>query len=263
MRSDRKMGCRMAGAGARLMRWVVLAAVLLLVACGETASGTPAADDRDDGVFAERRSKLMAEIRASEREISEPVLAAVERVDRHRFVRPENVGEAYENRPLPIGEGQTISQPLVVAMMTEALGISPGDRVLEIGTGSGYQAAVLAEMGAEVYSVEIIPALAAWSEENLRGAGYNEIKQRTDDGYFGWEDEAPFDGIIVTAAPDHVPQPLIRQLREGGRMIVPVGPPGFYQTLWKIEQTTDGVVAENLGLVRFVPLTGEMSAEDP
>lgn len=246
-----------------MTRWVVLAVVLLLVACGESTSRTPPADDRDDGVFAERRSQLMVEIRASEREISEPVLGAVERVERHRFVRPENVGEAYENRPLPIGEGQTISQPLVVAMMTEALGISPGDRVLEIGTGSGYQAAVLAEMGAEVYSVEIIPALAAWSEENLRGAGYREIKQRTDDGYFGWEDEAPFDGIIVTAAPDHVPQPLIRQLKVGGRMIVPVGPPGFYQTLWKIEQTADGVVAENLGLVRFVPLTGEMSAEDP
>ena len=167
-------------------------------------------------MFAQRRSQLMSEIRASDREISEPVLAAVERVDRHRFVRPENVDEAYENRPLPIGEGQTISQPLIVAMMTEALGISPGDRVLEVGTGSGYQAAVLAEMGVKVYSVEIIPALAEWSEGNLRGAGYDDVEQRTDDGYFGWEDEAPFDGIIVTAAPDHVPQPLIRQLRVGG-----------------------------------------------
>ena len=252
----------MAGADARLVRSAVLVVLLLLSACGESASRTPVADGRDDGVYAERRSKLMAEIRASDREISKPVLAAVERVDRHRFVRPENVNEAYENRPLPIGEGQTISQPLIVGMMTEALDISPGDRVLEIGTGSGYQAAVLAEMGAKVYSVEIIPALAGWSEENLRGAGYKGIEQRTDDGYFGWEDEAPFDGIIVTAAPDHVPQPLIRQLKVGGRMIVPVGPPGFYQTLWLIEQTADGVVAENLGLVRFVPLTGEMSAED-
>lgn len=261
--ADRAMGRRMIRAGTLLAWGAVLILALLAAACGESASKTPAADGRDDGVYAERRSKLMAEIRASDRGISEPVLAAVERVDRHRFVRPENVDEAYENRPLPIGEGQTISQPLIVAMMTEALGISPGDRVLEIGTGSGYQAAVLAEMGAKVYSVEIIPALAAWAEENLRGAGYKDIEQRTDDGYFGWEDEAPFDGIIVTAAPDHVPQPLIRQLKEGGRMIVPVGPPGFYQTLWQIEQTAGGVVAENLGLVRFVPLTGEMSAEDP
>ncbi len=250
-------------AGALLLRCACLFLALLLVTCGESASRTPVADGRDAGVYAERRSKLMSEIRASDREISEPVLAAVERVDRHRFVRPENVSEAYENRPLPIGEGQTISQPLIVAMMTEALGISPGDRVLEVGTGSGYQAAVLAEMGATVYSVEIIPPLAEWAEGNLRGAGYDEIKQRTDDGYFGWEDEAPFDGILVTAAPDHVPQPLIRQLKVGGRMIVPVGPPGFYQTLWQIERAEEGVVATNLGLVRFVPLTGEMSAEDP
>ena len=254
----------MGRAGAFLLSCVVSVAALLALACGPSISRTPSVDGGDDYIHAERRSKLMAEIRASERGISEAVLAAVERVERHRFVRPENVDEAYENRPLPIGEGQTISQPLIVAMMTEALGISPGDRVLEIGTGSGYQAAVLAEMGAKVYSVEIIPALAEWSEENLRGAGYEGIEQRrTDDGYFGWEDEAPFDGIIVTAAPDHVPQPLIRQLKVGGRMIVPVGPPGFYQTLWLIEQTADGVVAENLGLVRFVPLTGEMSAEDP
>ena len=253
----------MAGAGARLAQCVLLAAVLLLAACGES-SGTSTPDDwAEDAVLADRRAELMSEIRASGREISEPVLAAVERVDRHRFVRPENVDEAYENRPLPIGEGQTISQPLIVAMMTEALDISPGDRVLEVGTGSGYQAAVLAEMGVKVYSVEIIPALAEWSEENLRGAGYDDVEQRTDDGYFGWEDEAPFDGIIVTAAPDHVPQPLIRQLRVGGRMIVPVGPPGFYQTLWEIEQTADGVVATNLGLVRFVPLTGAGSDEDP
>ena len=254
----------MAGAGSGLAQYVLLAAVLLLAACGASVSRTPGATDRaEDAVFAQRRAQLILEIRASGRQISEPVLAAVERVDRHRFVRPENVDEAYENRPLPIGEGQTISQPLIVAMMTEALDISPGDRVLEVGTGSGYQAAVLAEMGVKVYSVEIIPALAEWSEGNLRGAGYGDVEQRTDDGYFGWEDEAPFDGIIVTAAPDHVPQPLIRQLRVGGRMIVPVGPPGFYQTLWEIEQTADGVVATNLGLVRFVPLTGAGSDEDP
>ena len=253
----------MASVGRRLLRGAVLALALVTTACGELVSGMSGADDWDEQVFAERCVEMMSEIRASGHEISERVLEAVARVERHRFVRPGNVDEAYENRPLPIGEGQTISQPLVVAMMTAALDITPGDRVLEIGTGSGYQAAVLAEMSAAVYSVEIIPALAEWSEANLRRAGYAEVSQRTADGYFGWENEAPFDAIIVTAAPDHVPQPLIRQLKVGGRMIVPVGPPGFYQTLWQIERTTEGVVAENLGLVRFVPLTGEGSGEDP
>ena len=184
------------------------------------------------------------------------VLDAIRRVPRHEFVLPEYLDEAYENRPLPIGEGQTISQPLVVGMMTEALQIQPGHRVLEIGTGSGYQAAVLADLGAEVYSVEIIPSLVERALENLARAGYPNVQLQLGDGYYGWDEHAPFDGIIVTAAPDRVPQTLVEQLRQGGRLVVPVGPPGFYQTLWVIERREDGLHKTSLGPVSFVPFTG-------
>ena len=181
---------------------------------------------------------------------------AMRRVRRHEFVRPDYSDQAYENCPLPIGEGQTISQPFVVALMTEALRINPGDRVLEVGTGSGYQAAVLAEMGAVVWSVEIIPSLAEWARENLVRAGYPQVNLRTGDGYFGWEEHSPYDAIVVTAAPDHVPQALVDQLAVGGRLVMPVGPSGYYQTLWLMERTQDGVSSRNLGPVSFVPFTG-------
>jgi protein-L-isoaspartate(D-aspartate) O-methyltransferase len=162
---------------------------------------------------------------------------------------------AYADEPLPIGEGQTISQPYIVALMTETLHISKDSRVLEIGTGSGYQAAVLAEIAGEVYSIEIIESLAARAEETLKRLGYGNVHVKAGDGYRGWPEEAPFDAIIVTAAPDHVPQPLVEQLKVGGRMSIPVG--DIYQELMVITKTESGVVKKDALPVRFVPMTGE------
>jgi protein-L-isoaspartate(D-aspartate) O-methyltransferase len=184
------------------------------------------------------------------------VLAAMEKVPRHRFVPASEVTWAYDDRALPIGFGQTISQPYIVALMTELLQVRRGQRILEVGTGSGYQAAILAELTDEVYTVEIIPELARQAEERLRELGYANVRFRTGDGYYGWEDHAPYDGIIVTCAPDHVPPPLIKQLKDGGRLVIPVGPPGFYQSLWLVEKTGDKIVTREITGVVFVPLTG-------
>jgi protein-L-isoaspartate(D-aspartate) O-methyltransferase len=187
---------------------------------------------------------------------SPEVIRAMGTVPRHAFVPVEYLDQAYENHPLPIGHGQTISQPYIVALMTEALDLQPGEKVLEIGTGSGYQAAVLAECGAEVYSIEIIGALADEARAHLKATGYDRVHVRHADGYWGWPEEAPFDGIIVTAAPDHVPQPLLDQLKSGGILVIPIGPPGGYQELWRIERQANGDISSiSLGGVRFVPLT--------
>ncbi len=210
----------------------------------------PEAEDRS----AERLAMVTRQIEA--RGIEDLlVLEAMRAVPRHLFV-PEDLRKyAYDDHPLPIGYGQTISQPYIVAQMTEALGVGAGDRVLEIGTGSGYQAAVLAEMGIEVYTIEIVPELAGTAEAALRATGY-EVTTRTGDGYFGWEEGGPFDGIIVTAAPDHVPQPLMDQLGPGGVLVIPVGPIGAVQTLWRFTIAEDGdPMAESLGWVSFVPFT--------
>jgi protein-L-isoaspartate(D-aspartate) O-methyltransferase len=182
------------------------------------------------------------------------VLAAMRTVLRHEFVPRDQIGSAYSDRPLPIGFGQTISQPYIVALMTELVQVRPGDKVLEIGTGSGYQAAVLAELTDRVYSVEIVPQLASSVTGRLSRLGYTSVRVRDADGYFGWKERAPFDAIVVTAAPDHVPPPLIGQLAEGGRMVIPVGPPGNYQTLWRIRKEGGKVVSENVTGVIFVPL---------
>jgi protein-L-isoaspartate(D-aspartate) O-methyltransferase len=184
------------------------------------------------------------------------VLDAMRRVPRHLFVPEELIGQAYADHPLPIGYGQTISQPYIVALMTEKLELEPGDVVLEIGTGSGYQAAVLAEMGMKVYTIEIIPELAEQAADRLEALGYADVEVRAADGYWGWPEHAPFDGIIVTAAPDHVPQPLVEQLKAGARMLIPIGPIGAIQTLWRFVADESGeLIAENLGGVRFVPFT--------
>jgi protein-L-isoaspartate(D-aspartate) O-methyltransferase len=193
------------------------------------------------------------------------VIRAMQAVPRHLFV-PENlINQAYEDHPLPIGYGQTISQPFIVALMTQLLELDADDKVLEIGTGSGYQAAVLAEIGyLDVYSIEIVPELAAQAEKNLSIAGYQNIQLKQDDGYYGWEEYAPFDAIIVTAAPDHFPSPLAAQLKDGGIIVIPIGPPGWYQTLWKFTKSDENLVAENMGAVSFVPFTGEgISTQKP
>jgi len=183
------------------------------------------------------------------------VLAALRKVPRHLFVPPEEQGEAYNDYPLAIGHAQTISQPYIVAYMTEALELKPRDRVLEIGTGSGYQAAILAELVTEVYSIEIVEALAKEAEARLRRLGYSNVRIRAGDGYRGWPEAAPFDAIIVTAAPGHVPQPLVDQLREGGRMVLPLG--RWDQELVRLRRSRGEILRESLLPVRFVPMTGE------
>jgi len=183
-------------------------------------------------------------------------LRAMAKVPREKFVAKELQARAYEDRPLPIGYGQTISQPFIVAFMTQELKPKPTDRVLEVGTGSGYQAAVLAELVAEVYTIEIVKPLAESAEVRLRELGYKNVHVKAGDGYKGWREHAPFDAIIVTAAPDHVPQPLVEQLKEGGRMIIPVGKT-FAQELYLLEKR-GGVVKQTAVIpVKFVPLTRE------
>lgn len=184
------------------------------------------------------------------------VVAAMRAVPRHSFVPTRALGTAYRDFPLPIGYGQTISQPSLVAMMTALLELEAGDRVLEIGTGSGYQAAILRELTDEVYSVEIIPELAGIARGVLDRLGYGDIHLGWRDGYFGWAEHAPFDAIIVTAAPDHMPPTLAEQLvPEGGRMVIPIGPVGNVQTLWLVTREGDDVQMERILEVRFVPFT--------
>lgn len=226
-------------------------------------SGAPA---RAADPSAAPRQRMVEEVRAMAREtryetgrwsLDERVLAAMARVPRHRFVPPRLEADAYENRPLPIGHGQTISQPFIVALMTELLRVKPGDRVLEIGTGSGYQAAVLAELGTTVYTIEIVEPLGIAARDRLMALGYGKVEVRVGDGYHGWEEHAPFDAIMVTAAASHVPPPLVRQLKAGGRMVIPVGSPFLTQSLMLVEKKADGGTTSRQVLpVRFVPLTG-------
>jgi protein-L-isoaspartate(D-aspartate) O-methyltransferase len=216
------------------------------------ASAAPA----EDPAFALARERMVAgQIEA--RGVSDPAtLAAMRAVPRHAFVPVDYLEQAYADHPLPIGFGQTISQPYIVALMTELLGLEGGERVLEIGTGSGYQAAVLAEILDEVYTVEIVPELAEAARQRLDANGYSNAISRQGDGYFGWEAHAPYDAIIVTAAPDHLPQPLVAQLKEGARLVIPIGPVGGYQVLWKFVKEGADVKAYRVLDVSFVPLVG-------
>ena len=188
----------------------------------------------------------------------ERVLRAMRAVPRHRFVPAKLVRHAYADHPLPIGGGQTISQPYIVAAMTELAGLRPDDVVLEVGTGSGYQAAVLGELARQVYTIEILPELAASARKRLEDLGYANITVRAGDGYRGWPEHAPFDAIIVTAAPEEIPEPLLEQLKPGGRMVIPVGPTYAVQSLLLVEKDAEGVVRQrNVMPVRFVPLVRE------
>lgn len=185
------------------------------------------------------------------------VLEVMSRIERHLFVDKGLINRAYSDHPLPIDEGQTISQPYVVALMSEALGLKPADRVLEIGTGSGYQAAVLAEIVSEVYTIEIRKNLAEKSERLLKALGYKNVKIKYADGYYGWEGYAPFDAIIVTASSNHIPPPLIKQLKEGGRLIIPLGSTVYSQTLTLITKKKGELDIKQMGGVAFVPMVGE------
>jgi protein-L-isoaspartate(D-aspartate) O-methyltransferase len=189
------------------------------------------------------------------------VLDAMQKVPRHKFVPPAIIESAYSDNALPLALGQTVSQPYIVAYMTQALQLRGNERVLEIGTGSGYQAAVLAEIVPEVYTIEIIPELTERARATLGQLGYKNIYFRTGDGYQGWPEAAPFDAIVVTAAPDHVPQPLVAQLKPGGRLILPVG--RFEQELVVVEKTNSGTTRRSTIAVRFVPMTGRAQQGPP
>ena len=222
-------------------------------------------DDRFSQDLFEQARDQMVEDTIERRGVKDPaVLRAMRNVPRHEFVPAEYLDQAYDDHPLPIGYGQTISQPYIVAWMTELLELQPGEKVLEIGTGSGYQAAVLAEMGSiEVYSIEIVPELASSAAQRLQTLGYDNLNLKQADGYYGWSDQAPFDAVLVTAAPDHLPAPLVEQLSDGGRLVIPIGPPGGFQSLWKFVKTGEDLKAFNLGSVAFVPFTGEGVQQSP
>jgi protein-L-isoaspartate(D-aspartate) O-methyltransferase len=232
----------------------------LLLGSLATVAATAAQFPRD-ALMAERNFMVAEQI--ERRGVTDArVLAAMREVPRHLFVPEARRGESYEDWPLPIGEGQTISQPYIVALMTSLLEPEPGDKVLEIGTGSGYQAAVLSRLVREVYSIEILEPLGRQAERSLAAQGYRNVKLRIGDGYQGWPEEAPFDGIIVTAAaPSEPPRPLLDQLKVGGKMVVPVG--RFFQDLLVITKSADGIEKRTIIPVRFVPMTGEVQKHEP
>ena len=235
-----------------MRRGLRLAAALLGLGC--RVSAAEQGDAGDDATAAARVRMVRDQVEA--RGVRDPrVLAAMRKVPRHELV-PESVRDhAYEDRPLPIGEGQTISQPYVVAAMTEALELKGDERVLEVGTGSGYQAAVLAELCRQVYSIEIVPELAERARKDLARLGYANVEVRQGDGWRGWPEHAPFDAIVVTAAPNEVPPELIEELAVGGRLVIPVG--RYDQELVRIRKTPEGISREVLFGVRFVPMRGE------
>ena len=239
----------------RKIGFATLASFILLMVLTQCTNGKRVSESNPRGDFKAMREK-MVETQIKARGVKNPrVLSALLKVERHRFVPEENLNSAYSDHPLPIGEGQTISQPYIVALMTELLDLKGDEKVLEIGTGSGYQAAILAELSKEVYTIEIIESLASMSKKRLLELGYQNIQVKAGDGYLGWPEFAPFDAIIVTAAPDHIPKPLIEQLKEGGRMVVPVGT--HTQELKKIVKRSGKIETTDVIPVLFVPMTGE------
>jgi protein-L-isoaspartate(D-aspartate) O-methyltransferase len=240
-------------------RRLLVPAIVLISAClnaGEVGFGatSPTSPSGQEQFAADRQAMVAEQIAA--REVRDPrVLAAMRDVPRHLFVPPDLQRQAYADRPLPIGYDQTMSQPYIVALMTELARPSPGDRALEVGTGSGYQAAVLSQLVSHVYTIEIVEPLARSAEQRLKNLGYTNVTVRAGDGYAGWPDDAPFDVIIVTAAPDHVPAPLLVQLKAGGRLVIPVGPVSAVQELQLIEKDTAGRIRTTRVVpVQFVPL---------
>jgi len=214
-------------------------------------------NENQESVFTQRRQNMVVS-QLLDRDITDQeILQAMLTVPRHQFVDPRIRDSAYNDYPLSIGEGQTISQPYIVALMTQLLDLKKGEKVLEIGTGSGYQAAILAEIAEEVYTIEIYESLSKKSETLLTDLGYQNIKFKVGDGYHGWEEHAPYDAIIVTCAPDHVPPPLLQQIKDnGGRIVIPVGGIWMVQTLMKIEKIEGKIKSKGIIGVRFVPMVG-------
>jgi protein-L-isoaspartate(D-aspartate) O-methyltransferase len=240
---------------------IFLTITLSLAACNSRTSYDQAETQKKSSSenFSEKR-RQMVEQQIRGRDVKDQaVLAAMRKVERHLFVPADQSAFAYNDSPLPIGAGQTISQPFIVAYMTEAAEVSPSDKVLEIGTGSGYQAAILGEIAKEVYTIEIIPELADSARATLSKLGYKNVFARTGNGYLGWPEHAPFDAIVVTAAPDEVPQALVDQLAVNGRMVVPVGT--FNQQMMIITRSSQGIVERTTIPVRFVPMTGKPKKE--
>jgi len=234
-----------------MRRWAI-AGFLCWIGCSVNSHDPPAPTPD----YAALRAEMVREQLAARGIRDARVLDAMGRVPRHELVPEALRAHAYEDGPLPIGEGQTISQPYIVAAMSEAAALTGGERVLEVGTGSGYQAAVLSALVREVYTIELEPSLAARAQADLARLGCTNVHTRTGDGYRGWLEAAPFDAILVTAAPDHVPPDLVAQLAPGGRLVIPVGGSG-HQELLLLTKTEDGVVRRHLMPVRFVPLRGE------
>jgi len=229
---------------------VLALAAAAALACGPVAPGARGTDParaREEMVAAQIEARGVRDSRT---------LAALRKVPRHLFVPPDLAGEAYGDGPLPIGHGQTISQPYIVAFMTEALGLRGGETVLEVGTGSGYQAAVLAEIAARVFTIEIVAPLAEEARERLARLGYGNVEVRAGDGYQGWAEKAPFDAVIVTAAAPRVPEPLEQQLKDGGRLVIPVGEE--YQELMVVTRRGTAYTESRVLPVRFVPMTGKV-----
>lgn len=240
-----------------MLLWTRLGALVSTLGAATSALAAEPVVPPADARVAERLRMVAEQIEA--RGVTEPrVLAALRTVPRHLFVPAERADDAYADRALSIGHGATISQPYVVAVMTEQAGVRPGERVLEVGTGSGYQAALLAELGAEVYTIEIVEPLARQAEANLRRAGHPRIHVRAGDGYSGWPEAAPFDAILVTAAAPRVPEPLLDQLAPGGRLVIPVDVEDGGQELQVHERTPEGITVRRVLGVRFVPMTGEV-----
>jgi protein-L-isoaspartate(D-aspartate) O-methyltransferase len=238
--------------------FAIVTTLLLTLTGAQTAAAQDFADERRRMV--EDISALVRETRAEvgKQAFDERVMAVMARVPRHEFVPAGQVASAYRNRPLPIGHGQTISQPYIVALMTDLARAKPGDTVLEVGTGSGYQAAVMAHLVEAVYTIEIIEPLGLQAAQRLKTMGYTNVEVRVGDGYHGWAAHAPYDAILVTAAASHIPPPLIRQLKPGGRMVIPVGASFMVQQLMLVEKNLDGTVSSQQILpVNFVPLTGQ------